>query len=351
LAVLLQDCGTGVSQVLAMLYIVITSKEPKTIIIDEPQSFLHPGAVRKLLEIFQKHPEHQYILATHSPALVTGLKLSSLVLVKRQGAESTLENLDPTEPRKVRDVLNEVGAQISDIYGADSVLWVEGETEEICFKLVAQKFKINLSGTVILAVQHTGDFEAKDKKKVETVFNIYATLGLSKAILPPALGFVFDLERRKPDEIREWKNRGDNASTPVRFLERTLFENYLLIPQAICVVINNYDNVVREKPITIEDISTWIDKNRWEAKYFEPPFSEADKIADQQKGFLLWAQRVHGAKLLKDLFASLTENRVEFQKVTRDAQHSVELTEWLLEHQPQELEEIRSLLQKFFPIS
>ena len=36
LAYPLSDCGTGISQVLAILYVVISSQEPQIIIIDEP---------------------------------------------------------------------------------------------------------------------------------------------------------------------------------------------------------------------------------------------------------------------------------------------------------------------------
>ena len=57
----LSDCGTGVSQVLAILYIVVASKYPRTIIIDEPQSFLHPGAAKKLIDVLKLFPQHQYI--------------------------------------------------------------------------------------------------------------------------------------------------------------------------------------------------------------------------------------------------------------------------------------------------
>src|SRR5262249_20662633 len=40
----LAECGTGIGQVLAMLYVVYTAEFPRIIVIDEPQSFLHPGA-------------------------------------------------------------------------------------------------------------------------------------------------------------------------------------------------------------------------------------------------------------------------------------------------------------------
>jgi AAA domain, putative AbiEii toxin, Type IV TA system/AAA domain len=71
LALPLNQCGSGVGQVLAILYVVMTAQTPQTIVIDEPQSFLHPGAVRKLMEVLRRYPIHQYILATHSPTVIT----------------------------------------------------------------------------------------------------------------------------------------------------------------------------------------------------------------------------------------------------------------------------------------
>jgi predicted ATPase len=46
LAIPLADSGTGIGQVLSMLYVVITADYPTTILIDEPNSFLHPSAAK-----------------------------------------------------------------------------------------------------------------------------------------------------------------------------------------------------------------------------------------------------------------------------------------------------------------
>jgi hypothetical protein len=43
----LDDCGTGISQVLSILYVVVTAKTPRVIVIDEPNSFLHPLRCKK----------------------------------------------------------------------------------------------------------------------------------------------------------------------------------------------------------------------------------------------------------------------------------------------------------------
>jgi len=67
----LENSGSGVGQVLAILYVLLTSSDPRTIIIDEPNSFLHPGAVRRLLEVMKEHDRHQFIISTHSPDVIS----------------------------------------------------------------------------------------------------------------------------------------------------------------------------------------------------------------------------------------------------------------------------------------
>jgi len=69
ITVSLDESGTGVGQVLALLYVVVTADFPRIIAIDEPNSFLHPGAAKKLLTILKQF-EHQYIISTHSAELI-----------------------------------------------------------------------------------------------------------------------------------------------------------------------------------------------------------------------------------------------------------------------------------------
>jgi predicted ATPase len=60
----LRDCGTGVSQVLSILYVAIFDTAPRLIVIDEPNSFLHPGAAKQLIRVLKRFPQHQFIVST-----------------------------------------------------------------------------------------------------------------------------------------------------------------------------------------------------------------------------------------------------------------------------------------------
>jgi len=140
LAVPLAEGGTGIGQVLAILYVVLTSPYPRTIVIDEPQSFLHPGAIRTLFDVLKElqrtRLEHQYVVMTHSPTVVTAAEPRTLLLVRKDGTESAIQPIDVEETASLRLFLSEIGARLSDVFGADSILWVEGATEESCFPLI-----------------------------------------------------------------------------------------------------------------------------------------------------------------------------------------------------------------------
>lgn len=131
----LSACGTGISQALAILYVVLTSQYPRTIIIDEPQSFLHPGAAKKLVEILNQFPQHQYFIATHSPEIITAANPSTIVNLQHENSETKASVINSEVIEKQRFLLYDLGVSLSDIFGADNILWVEGPTEEECFPL------------------------------------------------------------------------------------------------------------------------------------------------------------------------------------------------------------------------
>jgi len=321
LAIPLSEGGTGVGQVLAILYVVLTSDFPRTIIIDEPQSFLHPGAVRKLMEILKKHSQHQFIISTHSPTVIASAYSTTITLLKQEAAESTCELLDAAQVNEQRKCLSEIGAKPSDVFGADNILWVEGLTEEACFPLILEKIgKRSLMGTIIKGVKQTGDLEGR---RARLVFDIYDRLSDGGSLLPPAIGFLFDSETRTEEQKEELRKRSQN---PVDFLPRRTYENYLLHPAAIAHVTNALENF-RNEPVTDDEVQALIEKKREKSEYFK-----SLKVENGEN----WIARINGALVLADIFKELSEKRYYYEKTT----HAVTLTEWLIENAPEELDEV-----------
>jgi len=336
LAIPLSESGTGIGQVLAMLYVVLTAEYPRTIMIDEPQSFLNPGAVRKLIEILKQHSRHQFTITTHSPEVVSVINPQTLFLLQKVEAETMIEQLDSAAAQDQKLLLSEVGARLADVFGADNILWVEGATEEQCFPLIVEK-KLHkpLQGTKILGVVQTGDFESRHSG---LILQIYDRLSKGSGLIPPAIGFIFDREGRSEQVRRDLIQRSQDK---VVFLPRRMYENYLLNPPAIAIVASQIEGF-RDSPVTPAEVEHWLECNRSDKKYYDLNSSESEARGDG------WMQNVHGAKILADIFKDFSECRVEYDKV----KYGMTLTEWILEHIPDDLAEVANVIDsrlKFTP--
>lgn len=332
LAIPLTNTGTGVGQVLAMLYVVLTSVASRTIMIDEPQSFLHPGAVRKLFEVLRQHPQHQYIVTTHSPTVLTSANPTAILRIRMEGQESKIDRLNGSDATDLRSLLAEVGARLSDVFGADSVLWVEGQTEESCFPLIlAHRTDAPITGTAILALRNTGDLNRRNRKDVRAILDIYDRLSSGPALIPPAVAFLLDREVRSPDDCRRLQ---EHSGGRILFTKRRMYENYLLVPAAIAAVVNDIEGFSPE-PITPAQIADWIDRycaDNVRARARDASAAPADRNA--------WLSEVHGAELLTKLFSELSETRICYRKV----QHGWAITAWVLKNAPEELWEVGDLI-------
>ncbi len=107
-----------------------------------------------------------------------------------------------------------------------------------------------LTGTKIVSIKNTGDLLGKKAHFVDVMFDLYQRLSGGNNLYPPAVGFVFDRENRTKQDLADLQKRSSEA---VNFMERCMYENYLLSPDAIAAVLNRED-AGQEQPLTSESI-------------------------------------------------------------------------------------------------
>ncbi len=90
--------------------------------IEEPESHLHPGAVRQLAVVLQEMArEHQVIITTHSPLLVARNRMEANIIVSKSKA---------TPASSIKAVRDSLGVQVEDnLTAAEYVILVEGPTD------------------------------------------------------------------------------------------------------------------------------------------------------------------------------------------------------------------------------
>ena len=315
----LSECGSGVSHILAILYVVAFHDEsqPRVIIIDEPHSFLHPGAVRQLLKIFEEHDHHQYIIATHSPTAIMAVKKKRILLVQREDMVSTVKSVEVDDNESLEEALREIGSKRSDIFGMDAVIWVEGKTDETCFKLIMDKVGDGLPfGTNISALVNTGDLEGK-QRYAELAVQIYQSLSGGVGLLPSVLAFVFDGDKQGEH------NRLKNTGYRIKYLQRQNYESYLIAPDILAEILNRDASEDKCNDHTADSIATWIREKEGR-----------DYNADD------WLKTVDGANLLDCMFNDLAGISYKDNKVA----YGEEITKRILESDSDHFSDIVKLI-------
>ena len=151
---------------------------------------------------------------------------------------------------------------------------------------------------------------------------------MASALVPPTIGLLLDREGRTDKEIDEVSKETQGAVT---FLDRPMLENYLLsVPAILSVLRTGCDDL--PESIIEETIDHWIRTHGANTKYRT---NGLDPLSDE------WLRRVHGSRLLTDLFSELTDHRLEFRKTT----HCEALTRWLLSESPDFLDPLIKILE------
>lgn len=331
----LDDCGTGVAQVIAILTVAMTF-EQAILVIDEINTFLHPAAAKALVRILRtEYSAHQYIITTHSPDVLSSANPPTVNLVRKKDFSSVIEQVNLQKVDDLRDLANEIGVSMTDVFAAERIIWVEGPTEEICFPYIYKQRVGELpSGIVVSSIVATGDFNAKIKRR-ELIFQIYNRLSNAAAPLVKSAAFHFDRETLTDSEVEELIRHA--AETRVAFLPRRHFECYLLNPAAIAAFINSYlpEN---ENTVSDQDVHDGLCRIGGDRKY------KADGNWNDDPSDPQWLSNVDAANLIKDICYELSDNRIAFSK----NRHSFDILKRILESDPTSLDELTDYVKSLF---
>jgi predicted ATPase len=120
----LESKGDGIKSLAAISLMRAAKTSSKTLVvaIEEPESHLHPGAVRQLAQIIQEMAnEHQVIITTHSPLLIARNAVDANIIVSKSKARPATS---------IAEIRSSLGVHVSDnLAHAEHVILVEGETD------------------------------------------------------------------------------------------------------------------------------------------------------------------------------------------------------------------------------
>jgi ABC-type transport system involved in cytochrome c biogenesis ATPase subunit len=243
----LMYCGTGIEQMLMLATAVLTAGQPQVFLIDEPHAFLHPSAERHLLRFMKNHPEHQYVVATHSPVFLNSAALGQARLITRSTQGSVVRDVSD-----LAEVLEAVGVTAADLWSADGILWIEGPSD----RKVAEAIVAVTDGLadVSIRVVPMPDWirsTASSAAKAQATVDFCEAVRLAVVPVRVESLFVFDGDER-PDGLRT--QIVEATQDRARFLAVREVENLFLRSTAIQPVLAEVCAGANRRVPTVQDV-------------------------------------------------------------------------------------------------
>ena len=160
MSILDQGDGTQSMATAALLFAYVAAagyQDPK-IAIEEPESHLHPHAIRSFTTYLRKL-NHQTIISTHSTFVTDVADPEEIVLLKRRGGNSiakTIERDHLSELEKLQ-LSRYISGATSEFFFAKAVALVEGQSEVASLPIFAEGLGIELDRLAISVIPVQGD--------------------------------------------------------------------------------------------------------------------------------------------------------------------------------------------------
>lgn len=146
------DWGDGTQQLIIILFSLFKHKDEKDklFFIEEPEMYLHPGILRKFIEVINSDvfPNHHYFITTHSNVVLdtsadTDVKMSIFKFRKINDVEKNDGKNFVVEQCSNGDIslLNELGVRNSSLFLSNCSIWVEGITDRLYLKHFLKLYK------------------------------------------------------------------------------------------------------------------------------------------------------------------------------------------------------------------
>lgn len=264
----LQQCGTGVEQLLVLICTVMTAKSDNLLLLDEPHSFLHPSAERTFIDFLQEQSKNKVVvISTHSSAFINAVTPDRITYLEGPGNGYEPERVSAS----VGMVLSQLGYMNSDAVSFDRLIFVEGENDKRVLPIL-----LRASGLPDLDIEKTGfpllggvpedvDGQLAEIRQFEKLL-----LAVGRIRQPRA--YLFDGDRKQIGERAKRMRLEENGGTvPVVYLRRTELENYLLVPSAISAAIEEEARLLgADVTVSSEFVSKVISEalDRWNQERF-----------------------------------------------------------------------------------
>jgi len=213
--------GSGIREALRII-LDVQFEEPDILLIEEPEIYLHPSLEISMMRYLKRiTPSCQVFISTHSTNFLDTGEMKNVYLVSK--VESTqIQHLDYEEAES--DIPRELGIRLSSLFMFDSLVFVEGPSDEDVIRDWASTLKVNLSQNNVGFI-HMGGVRNFTHYAAETTLAFLTKRRVNML-------FIIDKDEKDEAEIERLREL-IGGSARVKVLERRELENYLVSSRTI----------------------------------------------------------------------------------------------------------------------
>lgn len=218
--------GSGLQMWLQMVWFISRCPQQGTIVLDEPDVYMHPDLQQKIFKIVQRK-FRQIIIATHSVEIISLVEPKQIVTVDKHSRR--MQYADSF--KAVQDLVDNMGSvnnlSLIRLGGARKCVFVEGYDLKLLAKIHAILFPESNTSLEQLPAVSLGGWSRFDEALGAARLFYEQTHGEFKTIC------ILDRDYHFDEEIAELYHKAEESHLYLHVWEKKEIENYVLTPQSI----------------------------------------------------------------------------------------------------------------------
>ena len=230
-----QWAGFGFQVWMQTMMHLTAADEASTLILDEPDIYLHPDLQHRLLNLIGQRVG-QYFVATHSTEIINTVEPGDVLIVRPDSRGAKRIQGDTGYADVYAAIGSSENAQFARLAKTKKVLYFEGKDARILSKIAKKQAGTDFISSATVTLMKTDGFANWSRVSTSSwVFENFFGFHIPVAA-------IFDRDYRCDDEVEEFLKDMNTNDTQCRVLPVKEIENLLLVESAVRAVIKRHSS-------------------------------------------------------------------------------------------------------------